>query len=603
MKVTPISCGPAVNESERKAFEQIKTGLISELGDGEWLLLTNLAFSTTHRRQSDEIDIVAIGPPGVRVIEIKHWNAAWVNRNAELVEREAELVTDKARKVGTTLRRVISNLGRVDGVFLVTQDAAKVKPLEGREVRGVRFHTLKTWRSALGLDAPASLSPSQVEMLGKVLYPKASVAIDGTLRRLAGYVNLTLQTPADERFHRIYKGTHSTRRDSVLLHLYDVSATDLPNPEDRARREFDALHRLQLHAWAPRIVDSFQEALGYAGEMWFFTVADPAAPSVEQRAADDTWDAKARLAFARQTVEALSELHEAGGGEEPMLHRNLTPGTILVRHDNTPILTGFQYARIPDDVTVAISGSAEDEWDVAVAPEIRKQGLGAADRQSDVYSLCASLSVLFADRGDDDSLEASMALAEGSADDPAGRTTLEKLRDSLSDLLGEPPAVVAPPARFWTEDQIVKFRDLDYRIVSRLGSGGVGTTFKVVRIDGATGGDLGAYVAKVVSDQETGRRVLQAYNLAHSHLADSAALSTIFETAAEWRDNNFVALMQWIEGEPLSELAGVLPILAEDFQEESGEALALRYGCERFAMRWTFCIATAWSMETSALAT
>ena len=154
-----------------------------------------------------------------------------------------------------------------------------------------------------------------------------------------------------------------------------------------------------------------------------------------------------------------------------------------------------------------------------------------------------------------------------------------KLHESLSALLGEPPAVVAPLARFWSEDQIVKFRDRDYRIVSRLGSGGVGTTFKVVRIDGATGGDLGAYVAKVVSDEETGRRVLRAYNLAHSHLADSAALSTIFETAEaeRWRDNDFVALMQWIEGEPLSELAGVLPILAEDFHEESGEALALRW--------------------------
>ncbi len=374
MKVTLFSCGPAVNESERRACERLKTGLISKLGDGEWLLLTNLAFSTTHRRQSDEIDIVAIGPPGVRVIEVKHWTAAWVNRNDELVEREAERIMDKARKVGTTLRRIISELGRVDGVFLVTQDAAKVKPLEGREVRGVRFHTLRTWQGALALDAPASLSPSQVKILGKALYPKASVAMGGALRRLADYVNLTLQTPADERSHRIYKGTHSTRRDPVLLHLYDVSATEQRDPEARARREFDALHRLQLHAWAPRIVDSFQESPGYAGEMWFFTVADPAAPSVEQRAADDTWDAKARIAFARQAVEALTELHEAGEGEEPMLHRNLTPGTILVRHDNTPILTGFQYARIPADVTVAVSGGAEDEWDVAVAPEITQAG-------------------------------------------------------------------------------------------------------------------------------------------------------------------------------------------------------------------------------------
>lgn len=575
MKVELISCGPAVNESERRAFERLKTGLIAELGDGEWLLLTNLAFSTSHRRQSDEIDMVAIGPPGVRVIEVKHWSATWVNRNAELVEREAERTTDKGRKVGTTLRRVIPELGRVDGVFLVTQDAAKVRPLEGREIRGVRFHTLKTWQGALGLDASGYLTPSQVKRLGKVLYPRASVAIDGALRRLADYGNLTLQTPVNERFHRMYKGMHSTRRDSVLLHLYDLSATDQRDLEARARREFDALHRLQLHAWAPRIVDSFQAAPGYAGEMGFFTVADPAAPSLEERAADGTWGAKARLAFARQAVEALMELHEAEEGEEPMLHRNLTAGTILVRHDNTPILTGFQYARIPADVTVAVSGSAEDEWDEAVAPEIRQQGLGAADRRSDVYSLCASLAVLFAERDE----EASMVLAEGKVDDPAERATLEELRDSLSDLLGESPDVVAPPARFWTEDQEVNFRGRKYRLVSRLGSGGVGTTFKVVEIEGATGGDLGAYVAKVVWDEKTGKRVLPAYDLARSHLADSAGLSTIFETAEEWRDNGFVALMQWIEGEPLSELAGVLPILAEDFQEESAEALALRWLC------------------------
>ena len=575
MKVELISCGPAVNESERRAFERLKTGLIAEQGDGEWLLLTNLAFSTSHRRQSDEIDMVAIGPHGVRVIEVKHWNATWVKQNPDLVEREAERVANKARKVGTTLRRVIPELGRVDGVFLVTQDAAKVKPLEGQEVRGVRFHTLRAWKGALGLGEPAALSPSQVKRLGKVLYPKASVAIDGALRRLADYGNLTLQTPANERFHRMYKGMHSTRRDSVLLHLYDLSAADQRDLEARARREFDALHRLQLHAWAPRIVDSFQAAPGYAGEMGFFTVADPAAPSVEERAADGTWDAKARLAFARQAVEALMGLHEAGEGEEPMLHRNLTAGTILVRHDNTPILTGFQYARIPADVTMAVSGSAEDDWDEEVAPEIRQQGLGAADRRSDVYSLCASLAVLFAERDE----EASMVLAEGKVDDPAKRATLEELRDSLSHLLGESPDVVAPPARFWTEDQEVNFRGRKYRLVSRLGSGGVGTTFKVVEIEGATGGDLGAYVAKVVWDEKTGQRVLPAYDLARSHLADSAGLSTIFETAEEWRDNGFVALMQWIEGEPLSELAGVLPILAEDFQEESAEALALRWLC------------------------
>ena len=458
MRVTLIHCGPTANDSERKAIERIKAGLISTPGTGEWLLLANLLFSATHRRQSDEIDIVAIGPPGIRIIEVKHWTAAWVKRDAELVEREADCVTVKARKVGTTLRRKVADLDRVDGVFLVTQDASKVKPLEGREIRGVRFHTLKTWRGALAVDEPASLSPTQVKILGKALYSKTGVAVNGDLRRMAGYVNLELQTPADERFHRIYKGTHAKRRDRVLLHLCDMSVTDLPHPEARARREFDALRRLQLHAWAPRVVDSFQEAPGYAGEMWFFTVADPAAPSVAQRADDDTWDAKARLAFARHAIDAVMALHESREGEDPMLHRNLTPDAILVKHDNTPILTGFQHARIPADITVAGSGRPEDEWDDAVAPEIRSQGLGAADRRSDVYSLCASLSVLFAERDD----EANRVLAEGTAGDPESRSTLQELRDSLSALLGEPPAVVAPPDNLASPSRI--------RILSRLRS-------------------------------------------------------------------------------------------------------------------------------------
>ena len=168
-------------------------------------------------------------------------------------------------------------------------------------------------------------------------------------------------------------------------------------------------------------------------------------------------------------------------------------------------------------------------------------------------------------------------LTGGLADAPGTRSTLQALHDSLSEMLGESPEPSPPPARFWTEDQIVRFRGRDYRIVSPLGSGGVGATFKVVRIDSSTGGDLGAYVAKVVRDEETGRQVLGAYNLVHSHLHQSAALSTIFETADRWRDNDFIALMAWIEGEPLSELAGVLPLLAEDFQEESEEALVLRW--------------------------
>src|SRR5690606_7458723 len=183
----------------------------------------------------------------------------------------------------------------VAGAILLTQEPSKVKRFSGQTVRGVTIYTLNGWKAALGLDAPPRWSAQQVQLMANVLQPRSSVAIDGSLRRLAGYVNLELQTPQDERFHRVYKGSHPARRDKVVLHLYDLSCSDDKNAAEKAKREFETLHRLQLYPWAPRLLDSYQDAPGYAGEMYFFTVVDPAAPSIGERAGDTTWTANDRL--------------------------------------------------------------------------------------------------------------------------------------------------------------------------------------------------------------------------------------------------------------------------------------------------------------------
>jgi len=578
MRVTLFPCGPAANESELKAFAQLKSGLQSMQGDDEWILLTNLAFSVTHQLQSDEIDIVAIGPGGVRVVEIKHWTAQWVDAHKDTVAQEADRVTNKARKIGTTLRKIVPQLPHVDGAILLTQEPSKVKRLAGESVHGVRFYPLNEWKAAIGFDSSVALTRQQVTMLGRALEPRSAVSMDGSMRRLAGYVNLELETPKEERFHRVYKGIHSGRQDRVVLHLYDLSAGDEKNAETKARREYDALHKLQLYQWAPRILDSFQVAPGYAGEMFFFTVVGPAAPCIEERVSDGSWDTMARLAFARSAVRALEELHGARSDDEPIVHRNLTPKTILVKHDNSPILTGFERAKIPSGSSVASSGAPAGGWDATVAPEVRSQGLSAADCRSDIYSLAACLIRLFDGREDVVSRRSREILAEGLAEKPDERSALQGLDASLSEVLGESaPPPPSPPARFWTEEQIVRFRDRDYRIVARLGSGGIGTTFKVVEIDASTKEDLGTYVAKVGHNAETGRRVLRAYSLARSHLGRHAALSAIFEVAREWRENDYISLMTWIEGAPLGEFIGVFPLLADEQQEASAEALALRW--------------------------
>ncbi len=137
MKVTPFHCGPFANESERTAFEHVRTRIESSLGasDDRWILLTNLTWSVTHQFQADEIDMIAIGPPGVRVIEVKHWSRRWVDEHPDLVDQEADKVTNKARKIGTTSRKSVPDLGRVDGVILLTRESQDVITARG-ESRG-----------------------------------------------------------------------------------------------------------------------------------------------------------------------------------------------------------------------------------------------------------------------------------------------------------------------------------------------------------------------------------------------------------------------------------------------------------------------------------
>lgn len=584
MKVRHFPCGPAANESELKAYSYIEHCLRSTLGDETWILLTNLTFSVTHQLQSDEIDIVAIGPSGVRVVEVKHWTPQWVDGHRDVVEQEADRVTNKARKIGTTLRRSVRTLGHVDGSILLTRDTSKMKRWTGPPIRGVTIHTLTQWKDAIGLELGSSstLRPAEVKALSRLLEPKSRVVLDGSLRRFAGYVNLERQTPEGERFHRIYAGVHAARQDPVILHLYDISDLSTGrdvNAEVKARREYDALHRLQLYEWAPRILDSFQDAPGYANEMYFFTVVNPAAPSLRKRGRDISWDATARLVFARNTVHALLELHSESTDDDPIVHRNLSPDTLLVRHDNMPILTGFQMSKLPSNVSVASVGPPPGGWGPEVAPEVHSNGLRAAGQRSDVYSLCASLAALFRDWNDDERSQQTMELLKkGMVTDPETRVGLEHLESALAELLGEstqrPPP---PPARYWTEGQVVQFRGRDYRVVAYLGSGGMGTTFKVVEIDRLTREDRGTYVAKVAHNQESGSRTTHAYSLARSHLGRHPAVSAIFEVAPEWSENEFTALMTWIDGAPLRDFIGVFPLLAEELCEASGEALALRW--------------------------
>ena len=568
-RVAVISCGQPANESEIKAIKCLKSGLLSDPDGGAWALLTNLSFSATDRFQSDEIDIVAVGPPGARVIEVKHWTAQYMKDHTDLVDREAEKITSKAKKIGAKLRKILSQQLYVEGVFLLTETPARVRDVAGNKYRGVAVCALADWKAAVHFETPAGLSAEQVKRLAHALKPRSVVPPDGSLRRFGDYTDLKLQTPRESRFHRIYKGRHASRDERVRLHLYDLSAGGKSSDANARREEYDVLHRLQEHRWAPRILDSWQPAPGYAGEMSFFTVAEPAAPSIRERAAsDETWDTAARLRFARAALRALAEMHAAAADGKPLLHRNLTPEAIRVRHeghDDIPVLD----SPLLTSGSAAAAGAAKKQNETA-APEVLEQDLSAAACPSDVYSLCLSLRVLFRGRQDENSVEALKTLDLGAAREPKARAKLKDLETSFAKLLGEElPPPPPPSARFWSEGQTVPFSERDYRIVDRPRADDSGALFKVVEV-GRSGDDLGTYAARVEYEREAGERVVESCNLARAHPGRHEALAPIVETAPEWRENAFTALMTWVDGAPLQDYIGA-------FSPQEDEALARRW--------------------------
>jgi len=585
MRVNHIPCGDFANESERQAFETIKQKLIAQAGSDEWIILSNVSHSFSSQHQSDEIDFLVVGPQGLFVIEVKHWDRTWIKKNQIQVETEAEKLSNKVRRVATSARRRFSALPRVPGRVLLTAESKAFGSTTRLSHRGIEFFTLKEIKELLDLDEPAQLPSAVVKDLCHYLEPRTKLNLTGGMRRLGDFTNLELQSPTSERFHRVYRGTHTRTQDKIILHLYDLSALDDNGAENLAAREFETMQRLQKSPWVPRFRDSLQDVQGFIGEMKFFTMVDPCAPALEERAGDPTWTTSDRVEFIQLAVKALDELHASTSDDaQPIVHRNLCPSIILVTARNRVLFTGFSLARIPGLDTVGKAALPIGESAAFVAPEVQKDGLASGDQRSDVYSLAASLLTILYGRQEKDAGQCRTILQTALVENPADRVTLTQLAEQLGALVEQghqqvhstQSESVQPLPRYWSEDVTVSFNNKFFRIVSRLGSGGLGLTFKVVEVDPATGENFGTYVGKTINEEAPGNAALKAYQRVRAHTA-YPNLSVIYETASTWHNNSFVALLKWVEGDSLDSLYGVLPLVAEESGDASVEALVLRW--------------------------
>jgi len=587
MPLHHIPCGQPVNHSEQLATERAKSLLGS--ASGNWVLLTNLALNVSQDRQPDDLDQVWIGPCGVFLVEVKHWDAAWVAANEAKTLDEARKLCDKAKRLGSLVRRALNNIQvRVDQVFLLTREPVGSGLRD--KLGGAAVWTLKSLPGEIKKLPAAGLDARQIAALAQALEPRTRFQLDGKVRRIADYQNLELASSSEQRFHRIYRGMHRRTLEKVVLHVYDLSASDEKDPYRMAEREFKALQVLQKSRYVARTRDSFQELPEYPGEVWMYSVFDMSAPSVEKRSKDTDWGLSERMEFAQHAFEALREIHGITDDQStPIIHRQLSPAHLLVGAKNRPFITGFELARLPYTQTIAgaLPPNLQGDW---LAPEIRQGGLAVATAASDVYALCQVLGCLFPH-------ESSLleVLQRGMTETAPERASLDSLAAAWQALMKpaapvaqaeSSPVVSTPRAEFWCEGTEITFRKQKLRVLTSLGSGGVGRTFKVEHLDPATDENFGTYVAKVIHSAAAGRAALNAYRRVRSH-SNPAELATVFDVADEWEADRVVALLQWVPGESLHGLRdGLVGLAMNEYNAADLEALLrqwLQSGCQALA--------------------
>lgn len=576
-RVQHIPFGPFVNESERIALETLKNRLIGDDTAGAWRLLTNVAVGPGDRKgQPLEVDCLAIGPPGVVAIEVKHWDREYLDAaaNRPRLSTEAARADAKAKRIAGLLRnRRLENAGYVAARFLLTRDGKRkyVGPTARRTIEGVEVFGLPEWRELLGLDERPRLTEAEIDAAAEAIAPGIRPALRDDLTEFGGsFRRLHLLHRDRSGYRRVYRAYQGADRDAVWLYLYDLTALDAENPRNVAEREWQVFQRLQKQPFVPDIMDSFQDASDYPGEMCCFSHVDPGAAQVAERAVDVSWTAGERLQFAVKCLEVVLSLHALP--EQPICHRNLTPQTVLVRASGDVLLTQFQMARIggAESVAGALSPDFEDRADF-VPPELRTSGLDAWTAEADIYAAAATLRTIFAQMPEDtQAREALEALDRALLEDPTLRSDAATLIDGLRRVMGPDASPATSEVRptvdpeYWDDGTVRELNGRKYCIVTRLRSGGIGSTFKVMEVDRQGNDRSGPYVAKAITHEPLGPRATEAYARVRAQTAESPSLAGVFEVRPEWSKNEVTALLNWVPGSPLSDWSGVLPLYFEE---------------------------------------
>lgn len=395
-----IAIGQPANESERKAIAFLRDNL-----PDTFTILHN--FDLRVGRENFEIDIALIAPHAVYLVDVKGTSGEihvhggkWYPEGRPAFSSPLAKLRHHAKVVKSLLvgspERLDMKKVYVDAVVVLTTTNAYMNDPAGIDAPDV-----------IGLDKSFAYfqdttrlrfqpAPNLLALQGRIISSIQGGAKPPPRRDMYGDWQIEERlggTPYFTEF-RAYNRFAGQAAGHVSLRVYEAdpyqSDAERQKQEKRIATAYTALSRLPTHPSIPSARSFFHDET--SGKYILVTEEAPGKAlrlHLKKVSLALTLDQKIRL--VRDVLSALGHLHANN-----VLHRAVTPGTVVVGPDGQTRLTDFDFARAGTDrsVTVASEIYEKSEDDSYLAPEIYLDP-HAAGPAADVYAAGAVFYELF----------------------------------------------------------------------------------------------------------------------------------------------------------------------------------------------------------------
>ncbi|WP_432782475.1 protein kinase [Pseudomonas veronii] len=393
-KVIPV--GQPVNDAERSAIAYLRDRL-----PDNYVLLHN--FEIERQGERFEIDIALLTPHALYLIDVKGTRGTIdVYGNKWYPEGRAPYPSPlgKLRGHARTVKGLVTQAhpGRnelndiyVDAAILLTASDAHL--IDREQLDSDRVVKLKDaeryFKDATRI--PARFSKNILQQQGLILHALKVVKPASAVQRF-GHWEVKEKLGAAQAYSE-FRAENAFAGGTARLRVYQA---DPYQPEDvreaqvhRIANAYRALSKLPLH---PNIVAA-RDFFPTDDDRSFILILDDApgqALTVHMARPQLALTLDQKWRVAKDLLAALAHAHQHG-----VVHRNLTPGAILIGQDGTTRITDFDFAKPGENRSLSIAADIVDLVEKAyVAPEAFREP-GAASSASDIFSAGVIIYELF----------------------------------------------------------------------------------------------------------------------------------------------------------------------------------------------------------------